>query len=120
MTDGGFYRDIKPSLLVDILPLLDMQTAAAGGGGAGGGGGGGGSSTRGNHELWEEHVPTPRRRDTNSPPLRKERALFGPLSDLQAPRPVRHSLLLREVRPRPPPLTSVMLERRSSWHSGGI
>lgn len=67
--------------------------------------------TRGNHELWEEHAPTPTRRDTNSPPLRKERALFGPLSDLQAP--VRHSLLLREVRPRPPSLTSVMLEMRS-------
>lgn len=60
--------------------------------GGGGGGGGGGSLKGGNHELWEEQVPTPRRRDaqrcnTNSPALRKERALFGPLSDLRDPRP---------------------------------
>ncbi len=66
--------------------------------------GGGGSLTGGNHELWEEQVPTPRRRDaessnTNSPPLRKERALFGPLSDLQDPRPVRHPQLSKRCDP---------------------
>lgn len=42
---------------------------------------GGGYLARGNQELWEEQLPTPRRRDThrsntNSPPLRKERTLF--------------------------------------------
>lgn len=57
-----------------------------------------GSLTRGNPELWEDQVPTPRRRDTkccntNIPALRKERALFGSLSDRQAPRPVCHLLL---------------------------
>lgn len=42
------------------------------------------------------HTQKKRRSNTNSPPLRKERALFGPLSDQRAPRPVHHP---RQPRP---------------------
>lgn len=74
---------------------------------------GGGSLARGNPELWEEQVPTPRRRDahrsnTNSPPLRKERALFGPLSDLWDPRPRPSPAAVREAE-APPSSTRLLL-----------
>lgn len=62
-------------------------------------------------KLWTlggagSHTQKKRRCKTNSPTLRKERALFGPLSDLQDPRPVRHPPLPERPSPTLSPSSS--------------